>query len=348
MTCCCPEVRGIRIVGSGVAFPVDLSGSVGTEWDNPSFFEWWFPGHVDQELLKRGWTANEPWTRYGVRCRQWLTGSSAHVGDLAVEAARRALDAAGLTPGDVDLLVTATSTPARITSSLAGYVTAQCRMQTAAFDIRAGGTAALFAWITAVQFLRCNFRTALIVAAETPSRFSNRDAPLEAALLGDGAGAIVLQQCETTGGFLGGMMETLPATGKPWTVPGSLPPTLSEVQTRAYEFQASDPEYNQRLRELRVQTMAEFQALQPVIAAQARHFLSNAPTQRQTQIERDVLKNDHVTTSSSLMQHGFLGCAGPLVALHELRTSGALSPADMIVATSVGGGVHRSWLAWQV
>jgi 3-oxoacyl-[acyl-carrier-protein] synthase-3 len=351
MTAAVAEVRGIEIVGSSVAFPCDLPGRVGTEWDNPGFFEHVFAEKVQVELRARSWQADEPMRRYGVARRQWLTDPTVHVGDLAAEAARRALSQSGLSADEIDFLVTATATPSRVTSSLAGYVAARCELTTTAFDVRAGGAAALVAWVTAVQFLRTQYRTALIVAADTPSRFRNRDAVLESSLLGDGAGALVLRRTPDLshhGGLLGSLLETLAVRGTPWTVPGPLPPTMAAVQAGAYEFQHSDAEYDASLRALRVQTVADFQTANPSLAVRTKYLVSNAPTARQVDEERAALSASQARIISPLANHGFIGCPGPLVALHELRTAPDLQRDDVLLASAVGGGVHRGWVAWQV
>jgi len=348
---CCTESRGLELIGSGAAFPVDLPGHVGREWGNQEFLEFLLISLKEAGRNPQPWDADEPFTRFGVQRRQWLVGAAAHVGDLAVEAAQRAINAASIKPEEIDLLITATSTPARITSSLAGYVSSRLSLTTAAFDVRAGGAAALFAWINAVQFLRHEVRTALIVAAETPSRFCNRDALLECSLLGDGAAAIIVRRSDDPcypGGFLGGFLETRPVDGKPWTVPGPLPPTVADVESRQYEFQSSDPEYNARLRELRIQTVLDGRAAYPAVVAGTRCFVSNAPTRSQVLAERDAVAPPAAQTISTLQDHGFLGSAGPLAALHELRASGSLTPGEIIAFSAVGGGLHRSWMAWQV
>ena len=344
------EHRGIELVGSASALPLDLPEGSGREWTNAEFFDDLSSSDANVTSQTRGWSTDEPWIRYGVRRRQWLSGAR-HSGDLALEAARRALADAHLAPGDLDLLVVATSTPPRITSSLAGYIAHKCDLRTAAFDVRAGGAAALVAWITAAQFLSDDIETALIVAAETPSLFHNRNAPLEASLLGDGAGAIVLRRSRpslATGGLLGGFIETLAAPGTPWTVPGPLPPTFEAVRSRAYEFQPGDADYNKFVRELRTETVSAFRSALPQVAGRARYFVSNAPTAGQAQAEYAALANGATGLVSPLAEHGYVGCAGPLIAIHELRVGNALRRGDVIVTSAVGGGVHRSWLAWEI
>jgi 3-oxoacyl-[acyl-carrier-protein] synthase-3 len=346
----CAECRGITIVASATAFPLDLGKECGDEWQNPEFLEVLFEGRANHELAARGWTIDEPFARLGVHSRQWLRGERAHVGDLAVAAATRALDRSGTDLGEIDLLLTATSTPSRITSSLASYVAGALKLSVAAFDIRAGGAAGLFAWLTAIQFLRSDARTALIVAAETPSRFRNRHDPLTTSVLGDGAGAVVLRRSYDplyAGGLVGGFIETLAVAGKPWTVPGLLPPTIQQTQAGSYEFQVSDSEYNSSLRFLRVQTILDLQTALPEIANRAAYFVSNAPTRSQAEAERNALRNPTTQLVTTLTAHGFLGCAGPFVAFHELRAGGSLLPMDLVLFSGVGGGVHRSWLCWQ-
>jgi 3-oxoacyl-[acyl-carrier-protein] synthase III len=115
--------------------------------------------------------------------------------DLAVHAAKRALDRAGISGAEVDLLVLATATPDHTFPATAARVQARLGMtHGAAFDVQAVCAGFIFALSIADNALcRGQARTALVVGAETFSRILDWDDRGTCVLFGDGAGALVLR-----------------------------------------------------------------------------------------------------------------------------------------------------------
>lgn len=121
--------------------------------------------------------------------------------DLAAEAARRALDAAGKTTQDVDLIIVATTTPDKIFPSTACLVQQTLDIHgCAAFDIQAVCTGFVYALGVADKFIRSgSHRCALVIGAETISRILDWTDRTTCVLFGDGAGAVVLEASEECG-----------------------------------------------------------------------------------------------------------------------------------------------------
>lgn len=123
-------------------------------------------------------------------------------GDLARRASRRALEAAGLGPEDVDLIIVATCTPDRIFPSTAAALQRSLgtRPGGIAFDVSAACSGFVYALDIAQRFLRTDgAKTALVVGAETMTRILDWTDRSTCVLFGDGAGAVVLQQSEKPG-----------------------------------------------------------------------------------------------------------------------------------------------------
>ena len=138
--------------------------------------------------------------RTGIRQRHLaLPGQT--TGDLAFEAAKRALEAAGVAPGEIDLLIVGTTTPDVIFPSTACLV--QNRLGAngcPAFDVNAACTGFVYALGVADNFIRAGAaKTALVIGAETLSRMIDWTDRGTCVLFGDGAGAVVLKASEEAG-----------------------------------------------------------------------------------------------------------------------------------------------------
>jgi 3-oxoacyl-[acyl-carrier-protein] synthase-3 len=121
--------------------------------------------------------------------------------DLAEIAASRAMEAAGRTPRQIDLIVFATTTPDRVFPSTACLLQQRLDIHgTAAFDVQAVCTGFIYALGIADKFIRTgSSRCALVVGAETLSRIVNWNDRSTSILFGDGAGAVVLEASEEPG-----------------------------------------------------------------------------------------------------------------------------------------------------
>ncbi len=121
--------------------------------------------------------------------------------DLAERAARNAIDAAGIKPQDIDLIVLATTTPDRIFPSTACLLQSRLDIHGCpAFDIQAVCTGFVYALGVAEKFIQSgSVKRALVVGAETLSRLLNWKDRGTCVLFGDGAGAVVLEADEETG-----------------------------------------------------------------------------------------------------------------------------------------------------
>ena len=121
--------------------------------------------------------------------------------DLAEPAARRAIEAAGLEPGDIDLIVFATSTPDKIFPSCACILQARLGIRGCpAFDIQAVCSGFVYALATADKFIKTGAsKRALVIGAEVFSHIINWEDRGTCVLFGDGAGAVVLEASDETG-----------------------------------------------------------------------------------------------------------------------------------------------------
>ncbi|WP_273498657.1 beta-ketoacyl-ACP synthase III [Lentibacter algarum] len=139
-------------------------------------------------------------TRSGIE-RRHFAAEGQHTSDLAAEAAKAALAQAGLTSGDIDAIVVATSTPDLTFPSVATMVQQKIGMERGfGFDVQAVCAGFVFALTTANGLiLSGQAERVLVIGAETFSRIMDWTDRGTCVLFGDGAGALILEAQESTG-----------------------------------------------------------------------------------------------------------------------------------------------------
>ena len=154
------------------------------------------------ELAAKGVETSDQWIveRTGIRARHFAD-DGVFSSDLGLEAAKKALEAAGRTAQDVDLIIVATSTPDMVFPSTA------CILQNklgangcAAFDVQAVCCGFVYALAVADAMVKTGVaKCALVVGAEIFSRILDFKDRTTCVLFGDGAGAVVLEASDTPG-----------------------------------------------------------------------------------------------------------------------------------------------------
>lgn len=154
------------------------------------------------ELAQRGVESSDEWIveRTGIKARHFVAPGVA-CSDLAVPAAQAAMDAAGVKPSDIDLIIVATSTPDMVFPATAAIV--QHKLGIAGcpvFDVQAVCSGFVYA-LTVADAMIANgtANRALVIGAEVFSRLLNFDDRTTCVLFGDGAGAVILEASSTPG-----------------------------------------------------------------------------------------------------------------------------------------------------
>ena len=154
------------------------------------------------ELAQRGLETSDEWivARTGIRARHFAAPDTV-ASDLAVPAALAAMQAAGVGPDEIDLIIVATSTPDMVFPSTAAIVQHKLGIHGCpVFDVQAVCSGFVYALSVADAMIRAgNARTALVIGAEVFSRILDFNDRTTCVLFGDGAGAVVLQASETPG-----------------------------------------------------------------------------------------------------------------------------------------------------
>ncbi len=160
------------------------------------------------QLAQQGIETSDEWIveRTGIRARHFVDDGVV-CSDLAEQAARRAMQAAGVGPQDIDLIIVATSTPDMVFPSTAAILQGKLGIThgAPAFDVQAVCSGFVYALTVADSLIRTGTaRRALVIGAEVFSRILDFKDRTTCVLFGDGAGAVVLEAVESPeqGGIL--------------------------------------------------------------------------------------------------------------------------------------------------
>lgn len=154
--------------------------------------------------LRVDFASNDSWIQknLGIKERR-IAGTVEATSDLSAGAAKRAIESAGLTPLEIDLIIVATTTPDRQAPSTACIVQEKIgALKAAAFDLAAVCSGFLYGMAVANQFIATGiYEHVLVIGADIFSRITDWDRR-DCIFFGDGAGAAVFSPADNSGGFI--------------------------------------------------------------------------------------------------------------------------------------------------
>jgi len=289
------------------------------------------------ELAQRGIETSDEWIveRTGIRARHFVD-SGVGASDLAVGAARHAIEAAGCTAQDIDLIILATSTPDMVFPSTACIVQQKLGIVGCpAFDLQAVCSGFVYAMTVADSMIRTGTaRRALVIGAEVFSRLLDFNDRGTCVLFGDGAGAVVLEASDTPGVLATDMHADGRHVGI-LCVPGS----VSGGQV------LGDPL-------LKMDGQAVFKLAVGVLEQTARASLAKAgrtdadidwliPHQANIRIMQSTAKKLKLPLEKVVVtvdQHGNTSAASIPLALDQAVRDGRIQRGDTLMLEGVGGG----------
>lgn len=295
---------------------------------------------TNAELSARVDTSDE-WIveRTGIRERR-IAAEGEKTSDLAVHAARAALERAGRDAHDVDLVIVATATPDLTFPATAARVQAQLGIvKGAAFDLQAVCSGFVFALATADNFLsRGQAKLALVIGAETFSRIIDWDDRGTCVLFGDGAGAVVMeaQEDELAGDrgvistFLrtdGRMHDLLYVDGGP-----------SETQTTGKLRMIGNAVFRHAVEHISG-AMLEACARANVSIEAVDWFVPHQANQRILDGVARRLGIPVEKVISTVAVHGNTSAASVPLALDTAVTDGRIKKGDLVLMEALGGGL---------
>jgi 3-oxoacyl-[acyl-carrier-protein] synthase-3 len=292
----------------------------------------------DALIAAHGLESSHDWIveRTGIHSRHFAAPEVA-ASDLALEASRRALAAAGRLPNDIDLVIVATSTPDYVFPSTAALLQDKLGIKSggAAFDVQAVCSGFIYAVGIAEKFIRSGSnKCALVVGAEVFSRILDWRDRGTCVLFGDGAGAVVLEAADEPG-ILASALHADGSYNSILSVPGHL---------RGGQ-PIGDPL-------LRMDGQAVFKFAVKVLAEVANEVIAAAgmspdqidwlvPHQANIRIIQSTAKKLGVPAEKCILKvhvHGNTSAASIPLALDEAVREDRIKRGDVVLLEGVGGG----------
>jgi 3-oxoacyl-[acyl-carrier-protein] synthase-3 len=282
-------------------------------------------------------------TRTGI-CERHVVEDGVATSDLATQAALKACEASGIPPADIEMIICATFTPDNFCPSTACLIQSKIGNTRAfAYDLSAACSGFVFALNTARHFLGSGlYKNALVIGAETMSRFLDWTDRDTCVLFGDGAGAVVLGPVEPGRGILAEHMGSDGRGANQIIIPGCgarMPASPEVLESRNQFLKMEGREVfkfavsivGEAVEKALAQTNLEQADIDWLIPHQANIRIIEAAGKRLSlPSERLVVNLDRCGNTSA---------ATIPLALDEIARDGRLQPGNIVALVAFGGGL---------
>jgi 3-oxoacyl-[acyl-carrier-protein] synthase-3 len=282
-------------------------------------------------------------SRTGIKERH-MTDENTLTSDLAAEAGKRALEAAGLTPEDVDLIIVATCTPNMILPSTACITQNKlgCK-NAAAFDINAGCTGFVYGISLAGEMVATGaYNTILVIGAESLTKLVDWQDRNTCVLFGDGAGAAVVQHVGEDSGFLGHSLGSDGSGAEFIELPAGavrMPTTQETLDTRMHYIKMKGNDvfkfavsiFDKISKTTLDKIGMTYEDIDLIIPHQANNRILEAAGRRMKVSEDKIYSN--------LARFGNTSAASVPIALDEAVKAGRVKKGDVLLLVAFGAGL---------
>ncbi len=312
---------------------------------------------TNDDLVATGLDTSDEWIskRTGVRERR-VAAPDVTASDLGYEAAVRALDMAGLTPADLDLIIMATITPDTCCPSAANWLQAKLDAPRAVtFDVTAACSGFIFGLNVAEQYLKNKtVRHVLVVASEIMTRTLNWKDRSTCILWGDGAGAALLTLGNEGPEILSTHIHTDGANGQDLLLPGggskTTPICHESVDKGLHTLNMIEASMSFRVAvRYFMDAIKEATEHNRVAEKDIAWFI---PHQANIRMFRYISQSMHIPFEKfymTLHKYGNISSASCAIALDEAVRDGSIRPQDLVCLPVFGGGLTwgSALIRWQ-
>jgi 3-oxoacyl-[acyl-carrier-protein] synthase-3 len=269
--------------------------------------------------------------RTGIRQR-YLAPPETTTSDLACQAATQCLQQADVDPAEIDLLLVTTLSPDHLVPAVANVVQDHLGLSAGAMDLHASCAGFVYGLVTASQFIATgSCRSALVIGADTSSRFADPADRKLSPLFGDGAGAVLLGPGQGEQGMLAFDLGSDGSRRKMLQVPVSAEPRLVMDGRGVFKWAVTKL----------CQSVAEVLARADRNIKDVDHFVFHQANLRMLDSIARNLDVDMSKVVTNIQQVGNTANASIPLALHEAMQAGKIQAGDTVLIGGFGGGL--SW-----
>jgi 3-oxoacyl-[acyl-carrier-protein] synthase-3 len=317
------SLMGLEIIGTGSYVPEKL---------------------VTNDDLKRTHGFDPAWIeqRSGIQERRHAPAELA-TSDLSAEAGARAMRSAGVKPEDIDLLVLGTFTPDHFCPSTACLVQDRLGLEVPAFDVSAACSGFMYALATAGQYIATgNAKTALVIGADTNSRFMNPHDQRVYPLFGDGAGAAILTHSGKEHGLVRYQLGSDGGGGSLLVIPGggTRQPASAEMVQAGDQYVKMD---GRQVFKWAVRALSDTVAFVLKEAGLSVHdvslYLLHQANIRIIDAAVDQLGIPREKVFNNIQRYGNTSGGSIPIALDEAFRAGRIKPGDTLLMCGFGAGL---------
>ncbi len=303
---------------------------------------------LTNDELSKTVDTNDEWitTRTGIKERR-IAAEDQATSDMASEAARRAMTAAGVAPEDIQLIIVATVTPDMFFPSTACFVQKKIgAVNAVCFDISAACSGFLYALQVARHFINTGNRTtALVIGAEKLSSLVNWKDRNTCVLFGDGAGAVVIRRADENADAPGRVLSTVMGSDGNLAdllkVPGGgsfCPITPENVESRPNTIHMEGRETFKHAVTRMLEAAQQALEMAGLTAADVSLVIPHQANARIITAIAERLNLPNEKVFMNLDKYGNTSAATIPVALDEANKAGRLKRGDVILLVAFGGG----------
>ncbi len=283
-------------------------------------------------------------TRTGIRERR-IADENEHTSDMGVKAARKAIDKAGLQPGDIDLVIVATITPDMPFPATACLIQDKLGLRKVpCFDVEAACSGFLYIMDIASHMLRSgNYRHALVIGAEKLSSITDWNDRDTCVLFGDGAGAVVLSCSETPDvGVLGTLLGASGTESEMLYMPGggsACPSTLDSVNDSQHYLKMAGKEVFKNAVRVMEQSAIEILNRYSIKPESLTCVISHQANIRIIESLSNRLKIPMEKLPMNLDRYGNTSAASIPLVLEEVYQNGGIKTGNYVLMIAFGAGM---------
>lgn len=325
-------VRNVKIIGTGSYTPEKI---------------------ITNKYLETIIDTNDEWIQknLGIKERR-IAADNETTSDLASQAAKKAIENAGLTKDDIDLIIVATATPDRLAPSTAAIVQDKIQAYNAvAFDISAVCSGFLYGMSVASQFIASGvYNNVLVIGSDTFSKITDwkrRDA----VFFGDGAGATVFSHGDYTEGFQAFRLYTDGRGKWNYTVPAGgseMPATKDTVENGQHYFQMNGRAVYETGTKVLPEAINQVLEDTGLTISDVDYLIPHQPSIKILQKTAEIIGLPWHKVMTNMDRYANTSGGTIPILLDEVNRAGKLKKGDVIMFAAVGSGwtYGASLLKW--